>query len=134
MDVEPTSTATLTRPTPSVEHDNGARVVESLGGAVHTAQCLSNGYLTGARRCDCRVPEYVVEAAWRRELERGSTRSEGFFRLTWRDGQWLAYGLPNGSVRGVYCPAHAADRDERAFASITRSDGPAPAPQPRATS
>ena len=26
---------------------------------------------------------------------------------------WLAYGLPDGGVRGVYCPTHRAEREQR---------------------
>src|SRR5579859_4901197 len=100
MDPELTNTATLTRQTASFGTDRRMRVEESLGGAVSTVQCMSSGYLSGGRRCDCRIPEHVVEGAWRRELERGSACEEGFFRLNWRDGQWLAYGLSNGRVRG----------------------------------
>jgi hypothetical protein len=88
-------------------------------------------FTTAARRRHG-APVHVVEAAWRRELERGCTHREGFFRLTWRDGQWLGYGLHDGRVRGVYCPAHAADGDQRALAAITAADAVAPPPQARA--
>jgi hypothetical protein len=90
-------------------------------------RCLSSGYLAERGRCERRIPERVVESAWRSELAAGSSR-EGFFRLTWRGGQWLAYGHPDGHVRGVYCPEHAADRDQRAVAERARDDAVAPAP------
>jgi hypothetical protein len=86
-------------------------------------RCLSSGYLTDAGRCECEIPEHVVLEAWRAELERGWTHSEGFFRFIWNGGQWLAYGHRGGSVRGAYCPSHCAERDGRAFAAITRAEG-----------
>jgi hypothetical protein len=36
-----------------------------------------------------------------------------FFRFMWRGAEWLAYGLRDGRVRGVYCPEHNAQRSER---------------------
>jgi hypothetical protein len=132
MHVDHSNAATLDRPTGVVQRDAGARVTVATGGAVSTLRCLSSGYLSGERRCGCHVPEHVVAAAWRRELERGRAHLEGFFRLTWRDGQWLGYGLRDGSVRGVYCPAHAVDRDQRAFSAIAGADRSAPAPAPHA--
>jgi hypothetical protein len=59
-----------------------------------------------------RIPARTVAAAWRRELEVGGARA-GFFHFDWRGEAWLAYGLPDGRVRGVYCPAHRAQREER---------------------
>jgi hypothetical protein len=62
--------------------------------------------------CTSRIPVRTVAAAWQRELETGRTRA-GFFHFAYRGQVWLAYGLPDGSVRGVYCPAHRAQREER---------------------
>jgi hypothetical protein len=75
-------------------------------------RCVWRGYLQGAGSCRSCVPERVVLAAWRRELQRGAPKDH-FFRFTWQDCVWLAYGLKDGRVRGVYCPSHSADRDER---------------------
>jgi hypothetical protein len=75
-------------------------------------QCVSSGYLSGGCSCRSSIPGDVVAAAWRDELERGRLHG-GFFHFAWRGGVWLAYGLPDGWVRGVYCPAHRAEREER---------------------
>ncbi len=67
--------------------------------------------------CSCQktVPASVVSAAWARELERAPAREDQFFRFLWRGGEWLAYGLRDGRVRGVYCPEHSARRAERSW-------------------
>ena len=75
-------------------------------------RCVSSGYLSDGCSCRAHVPAAVVSAAWRNELERGRRR-DGFFHFVWRGAVWLAYGLPDGTVRGVYCPAHRAEREER---------------------
>jgi hypothetical protein len=75
-------------------------------------QCVSSGYLSDGCSCSSRVPAAVVTAAWRNELECGRL-CEGFFHFAWRGGVWLAYGQPDGRVRGVYCPAHRSEREER---------------------
>jgi hypothetical protein len=62
--------------------------------------------------CATRIPAAVVDAAWKEELEL-NRRREGFFHFSWRSDVWLAYGLADGRVRGVYCPAHRAERDAR---------------------
>ena len=75
-------------------------------------RCVSSGYL--ANRCSCSesIPYHVVTAAWTRALSRG--QAEGFFRVAWQEQVWLAYGLSDGNVRGVYCPDHSAERTRRA--------------------
>jgi len=75
-------------------------------------RCVSSGYLSDGGSCSSRVPAAVVIAAWRGELERGRLH-EGFFSFAWHGGVWLAYGLPGGQVRGVYCPSHRVEREER---------------------
>jgi hypothetical protein len=75
-------------------------------------RCVSSGYLADDCSCSARVPAAVAIAAWHRELERGRPH-DGFFNFAWRGGVWLAYGLPDGLVRGVYCPAHRAEREQR---------------------
>jgi hypothetical protein len=58
----------------------------------------------------------TVLAAWREETEKEEGEmSEGFFRFSWSGGLWLGYGLSDGRVRGIYCPAHRAERDARAL-------------------
>jgi hypothetical protein len=65
------------------------------------------------RHCRRRIPTAVVVDVWRMELKDRRV-PEGFFRFLWDGGEWLGYGLPDGSVRGVYCPTHCAERDARA--------------------
>jgi hypothetical protein len=86
-------------------------------------QCVASGYMSGGCSCPCTIPVGVVIAAWTRELERED--GERFFHFAWRDGEWLAYGREDGLVRGVYCPAHSAERDERSFSYGSRESAPA---------
>lgn len=75
--------------------------------------------------CTCRasIPEDVVAAAWQRELD-GRGEAEGrFFHFIWEGGVWAAYGLPNGDVRGVYCPSHNSQRAARTRAAICGPTG-----------
>jgi hypothetical protein len=77
-------------------------------------RCVSSGYLSGGCPCQRTIPASFVSAAWARELEQRSSPCEDrFFRLSWRGGEWLSYGLSDGRVRGVYCPEHSAARTER---------------------
>jgi hypothetical protein len=96
-----------------------------VAGARDALQCLSSGYLGEDGRCQCRIPEQVVAAAWQRQREQ-HVASEGFFRFMWREGMWLAFGHSDGGVRGVYCPEHAADRDQRASAALAGARVPQP--------
>lgn len=75
-------------------------------------QCVWTRQPANDHRCQARVPARQVAGAWRRELELRGVRA-GFFHFRWRGEQWLAYGLPDGGVRGVYCPAHRAQREQR---------------------
>jgi hypothetical protein len=75
-------------------------------------QCVWTHHPANDHRCRARVPARRVAGAWRRELELGGVRAD-FFRFDWRGEEWLAYGLPDGEVRGVYCPTHRAEREER---------------------
>jgi len=91
-----------------------ARVAEDP----HTLlRCVSSGYLEHGCSCRASVPVAVATAAWRRELARSEDRGSHFFHFAWRDEVWLAYGLADGRLRGVYCPSHSAERDRRAFAA-----------------
>lgn len=63
-------------------------------------------------RCREQVPVRVVCGAWQRALQRNG-RCAGFFDFSWQGQLWLGYGLPDGAVRGVYCPEHRAEREQR---------------------
>jgi hypothetical protein len=77
-------------------------------------RCASSGYLGDGCRCHLTIPEHVVVEAWERERMFGNC-DDRFFRVVWRDEAWLAFGVCDGSVRGVYCPEHRAEREERSF-------------------
>jgi hypothetical protein len=87
-------------------HGNSGEGLESA------LRCVSSGYLGDGCSCRSRVPANVASAAWRNELEQGRL-CEGFFHFAWRGEVWLAYGLSSGRVRGVYCPAHRSEREQR---------------------
>jgi hypothetical protein len=78
-------------------------------------RCVSSGYLADGCSCQATIPSNVVIAAWARELELLGAHDDRFFRFAWRGGVWFAFGLGDGSVRGVYCPRHSAARAERSF-------------------
>lgn len=75
-------------------------------------KCVWSGYPDYNRDCRSRIPASVVIKAWHREIQLKGT-VEGFYYFSWRSGVWLAYGLRDGRVRGVYCPTHCVDRDSR---------------------
>ncbi len=75
-------------------------------------KCVWSGYPHYDRDCRSRIPASVVVKAWQRERQLHGT-VEGFFNFTWRQGEWLAYGLRDGGVRGIYCPTHRSERDSR---------------------
>jgi hypothetical protein len=77
-----------------------------------TLCCVWTSHPDHQRDCRVRILAAVVTGAWRSEL-RGRRMPEGFFRFLWEGGEWLGYGLPDGRVRGVYCPKHCAMRDAR---------------------
>lgn len=82
--------------------------------AARALRCISSGYLSHGCRCHFTIPEHVAVEAWERECMFGHV-ADRFFRVLWRDEVWLAYGVADGTVRGVYCPDHRAEREERAF-------------------
>ncbi len=86
-------------------------------GADEPLRCVSSGYLDHGCSCEASVPRGAVTDAWIRELALHGEGEDRFFRFTWSGERWLAYGLGSGQVRGVYCPAHSAERDERAAVS-----------------
>lgn len=62
--------------------------------------------------CNARIPASVMVKQWQNQIEQREEH-EGFFHASWRGGVWMAYGVQNGEVRGVYCPTHAAERAGR---------------------
>lgn len=83
--------------------------------------CVWTGYRSNGCPCAARIPASVVMAAWSGELERSGAYEDRFFHFEWQDGVWLAYGLKEGGVRGVYCPSHSAEREEHSFVADSRS-------------
>jgi hypothetical protein len=78
-------------------------------------RCVSSGYLADECSCRATIPSSVAAAAWANEQDLLGSREDRFFRFAWRGGVWFAFGLSDGSVRGVYCPTHSAARAERSF-------------------
>ena len=76
-------------------------------------RCVSSGYLSDGCSCRSAIPASVVTGAWASMLARDGETGDRFFRLAWRGGVWLGFGLRDGRVRGVYCPEHSAARAER---------------------
>lgn len=85
---------------------------ESSDAGDEQMKCVWSGYPDYNRDCRSRIPASVVIKAWHREIQLKGT-VEGFYYFSWRSGVWLAYGLRDGRVRGVYCPTHCVDRDSR---------------------
>jgi hypothetical protein len=75
-------------------------------------KCVWSGFPGDERSCAARIPGSVVVRAWHREMQLRRAE-QGFFHFSWRAGTWLGYGLRDGSVRGVYCPIHCAERKAR---------------------
>jgi hypothetical protein len=67
--------------------------------------------------CTASIPHEAVLAAWH-QAQAQSEVAEGFFRFSWGGGEWLGYGLGDGRVRGIYCPAHREARDARRAATL----------------
>jgi hypothetical protein len=83
-------------------------------------RCVSSGLPDG---CSCRsqIAKDVVAQAWTRELEASGDREARFFHFISDGGVWMAYGLADGNVRGVYCPSHNSQRAERSRAASCRA-------------
>lgn len=92
---------------------------ESYGAVVAELplRCVWSGSVDGCC-CQSRIAKDAVVQAWQRELECSGDREGRFFHLIWGRGVWLAYGLENGDVRGVYCPSHNSERAARSQAAI----------------
>jgi hypothetical protein len=82
--------------------------------------CVSSSSPDG---CSCRsqIAKVVVAQAWARELEASGDSEARFFHFISDGGVWMAYGLADGNVRGVYCPAHNSQRAERSRAASCRA-------------
>jgi hypothetical protein len=82
--------------------------------------CVSSGSPDG---CSCRsqIARDVVAQVWARELEASGDREARFFHFISDGGVWMAYGLGDGNVRGVYCPSHNSQRAERSRAASCRA-------------
>ena len=76
-------------------------------------RCVSSGYLSGGCSCPATVPAGVARAAWASTLAQAERPGSGFFNFAWQGATWLAFGLADGRIRGVYCPTHRAQRDAR---------------------
>ena len=90
---------------PSFEHTQPEVTEEPM-------RCVWSGYPRHDHACRSRIPSSVVVKAWQRERHLKGT-VEGFFFFPWRSGVWLAFGLDDGCVRGVYCPTHCSERNSR---------------------
>jgi hypothetical protein len=77
-------------------------------------RCVSSGYMSDGCSCPATIPSAAVKAAWARELDSSATAGDRFFHFAWDREVWLGFGLADGEVRGVYCPAHRAAREGRA--------------------
>jgi hypothetical protein len=74
-----------------------------------TLRCVHSGHLDGGGSCSETVPAEVAAGAWQADrLER--LLNDGFFQFQWRGEAWIGYGISDGTVRGVYCPQHNAER------------------------
>ena len=68
--------------------------------------------------CDAHISRAAVELAWQRELECSGDNQAHFFHLVHDGGVWQAYGLADGQIRGVHCPAHNRQRAQRSRAAL----------------
>ena len=75
-------------------------------------RCVWSSYPDHQHSCRERIPRSVIMAAWRHCTARDEVR-DGFFQFTWHGEVWLAYGVADGDIRGVYCPTHCAQRATR---------------------
>jgi hypothetical protein len=114
----------IERPGVVVEMNSLARVRGSQED--RPMRCVSSGYMSGGCSCPAVIPGGVVRAAWARELDQAGVRENRFFHFAWQGEVWLAFGLSDGQIRGVYCPTHRAERDARS-AGCEEQHSPQPA-------
>ncbi len=74
-------------------------------------RCVSSGYMSDGCSCNRTVPASAAKAAWSAAQARaGGSR---MFHFAWKGEVWLGFGVEDGTVRGVYCPPHRAEREAR---------------------
>lgn len=103
--------------TTSQIHHDGVVIDMSTRARMHNRveppfRCVSSGYMSGGGSCPHVIPADVVRAAWEAELARRPGKGR-LFQFAWRGHTWLAFGLDDGEIRGVYCPSHRAEREAR---------------------
>jgi hypothetical protein len=98
----------------TVLSDMSARRIMRKGPENPPLRCVSSGYLSGGCSCRATIPAGVVTDAWAHQ-QRAGVAGDKFFHFTWRADVWLAFGLRDGRIRGVYCPEHRAERDQRSL-------------------
>jgi hypothetical protein len=108
----------------AVVPDIASRRIMRKGASDPPLRCVSSGYLANGCSCRATIPTGVVTDAWARE-QRAGVRGDRFFHFTWRTEVWLAYGLRNGRIRGVYCPEHSAEREQRSLEAAPGANAPA---------
>jgi hypothetical protein len=91
------------------QNPGGIEASRIVGAAGEMLRCVWSNHPHYERGCRTCIPIDVVTEAWRREIEEYG-KLEGFFYFSWTGGVWLAYGMHDGCVRGVYCPPHCAER------------------------
>lgn len=127
-DTPPTRTPRVLQREPVVDIASRRQVRGASGSSM---RCVSSsGYLTGACSCEVTIPAGIVAAAWGRR-RRAGVSGDSFFHFSHEGDVWLAYGRRDGSIRGVYCPEHLAERDLRCSGGDPVAQVHAPAAQPR---
>lgn len=106
----------------SVSAGQGELDGRPTGAETEVLPCVWTGDPAKGCACSSSIPEHVVTAAWRRELEQATERADRFFSFLWQNDTWLAYGLMDGRVRGVHCPPHRAEREARTNSADERAD------------
>ena len=81
--------------------------------------------MAGGCSCTRTIPASAAVAAWSAEQVRAA--GSRLFHFAWKGEVWLGFGLEDGSVRGVYCPSHRAQRDARSSGCEAQHYAPAAA-------
>jgi hypothetical protein len=103
---------------------DGSTIERELGGAgvgllitELPLRCVWSGSVEGCS-CRSRIDREVVAQAWQRELDASGDGEARFFHFIWSGGVWMAYGMADGEVRGVYCPSPHSQRAARSRAAL----------------